>query len=211
MEGFGWADKVMRWLRVLVHLVATHVLMVVGTLAGGVVLGTLPALDAGGRLLARITEGEPSEHLWHDFWRAWRDGFRRANVIGAPLWGVAALLLLDTWVVSAATGSTRAALGIGLAVATAWFTVVVAHVAPVLRRYDDPPGATWRFLALAPALSPGTALGVVAVAVVWGLTVTVAPVLVPLVGVTVPLLASGWLVDVRLDRIDAAAAQDQPG
>jgi len=193
MTGLRWAA----------HVVAAQLLLVLGTLAGAGVLGLFPALDAAGRLLARLPAGDPSPHVWRDFWVAWRGGWRRANLVGAPLWAVALLLVVDVQVVGAAHGAARAALGTGLVVAGAWLVVVLAHVAPVLRRYDDPAPATWRFLALTPALGPGTALGVLVVLVVWAATYWVAPVLVPLGGAAVPLLATGWLVDVRLDRLDA--------
>ena len=203
MDVHGWTSGVMTALRWVAHVLAVQALVVVGTLAGGVVLGLLPALAAGGRVLARLPAGDPSEHVWHDFWAAWRAGWRRANLLGAPLWAVAALLVLDAWVLTAVQGPVRAALGAGLALVAAWTAVVAAYLPPVLRRYDAPSSAAWRFLALSPALGPGTALGVLAVVVVWTATCWVAPYVAVLGGLSVPLLATGWLVDVRLDRLDA--------
>ncbi|MFC8193121.1 YesL family protein [Cellulomonas sp. NPDC057328] len=202
-EAVGWAARVMTVLRALAHVVAAQLLLVLGTLAGGVVLGLVPSLHAAGTLLARVAAGAPSEHLWRDFWTTWRGGWRRLNVLGAPLWAVAVLLWLDAVALGVLTGPARAAAGVGLALAGAWAVVVLAHVPPVARRYTDSPARTWRFLVLAPALSPGTSLGVLAAVAVWVLTCAAAPVLVPLAGVTVPLLVTGWLVDVRLDRLDA--------
>ena len=89
----GWAGRVMVFLRVGTQLVAVNVLVVLGTLLGAVVLGTYPALAAGGGLLARLVSGSPSEHLWREFWSAYRAGFRRLNVLGAPL--TAGFVLLD--------------------------------------------------------------------------------------------------------------------
>ncbi|GIG31391.1 hypothetical protein Col01nite_05500 [Cellulomonas oligotrophica] len=206
----GWAGRVMVWLRWVAHVVAVQLLLVLGTLAGGVVLGLLPSLDAAGRLLAALTAGTPSTHVWRDFWHAWRAGLRRLNLLGAPLWPAAALLVADAAVLEALDGAPAAALQAVLVIATSWLAVVLAWLPPVARRYDDTAPRTWRLLLLAPLLGPGTALGVLVVVVVWGLTLVVAPVLAPLVGVTAPLLATGWLVDVRLDRIDAAAATAAP-
>ncbi|MFS0705432.1 YesL family protein [Cellulomonas sp. 179-A 9B4 NHS] len=202
-EAVGWAARVMTVLRALAHVVAAQLLLALGTLAGGVVLGLVPSLHAAGTLLARVAAGAPSEHLWRDFWATWRGGWRRCNVLGAPLWAVAVLLWLDAVALGVLTGPARAAAGVGLALAGAWAVVVLAHVAPVTRRYTDSPARTWRFLVLAPAIGPGTSLGVLAAVTVWVLTCAAVPVLVPLAGVTVPLLVTGWLVDVRLDRLDA--------
>ena len=204
MDAHGGVAGAMTGLRWVAHLLAVQALVVVGTLAGGVLLGLFPALDAGGRVLARLPAGEPSEHVWHDFWAGWRAGWRRANLLAAPLWAVTGLLAVDAWVLTAVQGPARAVLAAGLLVTAAWAAVAAAHLPPVLRRYRDGPAAAWRFLALSPALGPGTALGVLAVVVAWVATCWVAPVLVPLAGLAVPLLATGWLVDVRLDRTDAA-------
>lgn len=203
MDAHGWAAGVMTALRWVGHVLAVQALLALGTLAGGVVLGLAPALDAGGRVLARLTAGAPSTHVWRDFWAAWRGGWRRANLLAAPLWAVGALLVVDAWVVTAADGPVRAALGVGLGLATAWTVVVLAYLPAVLRRYEDPAPAAWRFLALSPALGPGTALGVLVAVAVWAATCWVAPPVAVLGGAAVPLLATGWLVDARLDRLDA--------
>jgi uncharacterized membrane protein YesL len=204
-EGTGWAGRVMSVLRWLEHLVLAQLLLVLGTLAGGVVLGLFPALDAAGRLLARLADGDPSTSVWRDFWSAWRTGFRRANAVGAPLWAVAALLVVDAGVASLLDGPGRAVLVAGLVVVGAWTGLVVAFVPPVLRRYADGTVATWRFLLLAPALSPGTSLAVVVTLAALAATAWFVPVVGVLAGASTALLASGWLVDARLDRIDARA------
>ncbi|MBT0994207.1 DUF624 domain-containing protein [Cellulomonas sp. DKR-3] len=201
-EGAGWAGRVMGVLRWVEHLVLAQLLLLLGTLAGGVVLGLFPALDAAGRLLARLPAGDPSTSVWRDFWSAWRAGFRRANVVGAPLWAVGALLVVDGGVAALLDGPGRAALVVGLVVVAAWTALVVAFVPPVLRRYDDAALATWRFLLLAPALSPGTSVAVVVTLTAIAATAWFVPVVGVLVGASVALLASGWLVDARLDRID---------
>jgi len=207
----GWAGAVMRWLRVAVRLVAGNALVLLGTLRGGVVLGVLPALSAAGTVLAATAAGDPPDSLWQAYWSAYRAGFRRANRLGWPLLVVAALLGADALtlpLLASATGSTgpAAVAAAGLVVLGAGLLVVGAWFLAVLRRYDEPFGRTWRFLLLAPAASPGTALAVLvtlaALALVgWHLTV-----LVPLAGVSAAVLLTGVVVDRRLDRIDATVA-----
>lgn len=200
----GWAGRVMVFLRVGTQLVAVNVLMVLGTLAGAVVLGAYPALAAGGGLLARLVAGSPSEHLWRDFWSAYRAGFRRLNVLGAPLTGGFVLLALDASVLASATpGPTTAVLTVGVVVLTTYLVLALVTLVAVARRYDDVPAArTWRFVAVAPLVSPVTSLAVVAVLAVLAVTFTSITVLVPLVGLSLPLLASSRLVDQRLTRLD---------
>ena len=198
----------MVFLRVGTQLVAVNVLVVLGTLLGAVVLGAYPALAAGGGLLARLVGGSPSEHLWREFWSAYRAGFRRLNLLGAPLTAGFALLTLDASVLAAASpGPTKAVLTVGVVVLTTYLVLALVTLVPVARRYDDVPAArTWRFVAVAPLVSPVTSLAVLAVLVVLAVTFTYVTVLLPLVGLSLPLLASGWLVDQRLTTLDARTA-----
>ena len=201
----GWAGRVMVFLRVGTQLVAVNVLVVLGTLLGAVVLGAYPALAAGGGLLARLAGGAPSEHLWREFWSAYRAGFRRLNLLGAPLTAGFVLLALDASVLAAASpGPTKAVLTVGVVVLTTYLVLALVTLVPVARRYDDVPATrTWRFVAVAPLVSPVTSLAVAAVLVVLAVTFTYITVLVPLIGLSLPLLASGWLVDQRLNTLDA--------
>jgi hypothetical protein len=58
-------------------------------------------------------------------------------------------------------------------------------------------------VALAPLLASATALGVLVTVTSIAVACLQLTVLVPLVGIALPLLATGWLVDHRLDAIDA--------
>jgi uncharacterized membrane protein YesL len=199
----GWAGRVMVFLRYGTQVVGINLLIGLGTLAGGVLLGAFPALGSGGALLARLAAGDPSEHVWSEFWHGWGAGWRRLNVLGAPLWVVGALLGLDAAALSVVEGPAAGVLTAGLVLAGAYATVVAAFLLPAARRYDEPARRTWRFLAVAPLLSPGTALGVLSMLVIAAVAFWQLTVLLPLAGVALPLLGSGWLVDQRLDVLDA--------
>ncbi|VTR78745.1 YesL family protein [Cellulomonas hominis] len=216
----GWAGAIMRWLRVAVRVVAVNLLAAAGTLLGGVLLGVLPALAAAQGVLAASTVGDPPASTWRAFWSEYRGGFRRVNRLGAPLLAAGVALVADVLALPVlaggggpgtggpgtggpgATGAAAVAaagvllLGAAVLVLGAWFL-------PVVRRYDEPFGRTWRFLLLAPPSSPGTSLAVLvtvgAVAFVgWHVTA-----LLPLGAVAVALLLTGLVVDRRLDAIDA--------
>lgn len=206
-EAAGWAGRVMVFLRVAAHVVGVNLLVVAGALLGLVVGGLFPALAAGGRLLARAVAGDPSEHLGREFWSAYRSGFRRHALLGIPFWVVGALLTVDAAVVQVAEGPVAGAMLAGLTVVGAWATVALAHLFPVTRRTDDGLLATWRFVALAPLLSPLTGLAVLVTLAALAVVATQLTVLVPLAGLSLPLLLSGWLVDHRLDALEAADAE----
>lgn len=202
-DELGWTGGVMRVLRRVTRLVEVNVLVLLGTLAGGVVLGVWPAVRAASALLL---DGDPAEAPWRPFWRAWLEGWRRANVLGAPLTIGGAALLLDLFVLGQLDGPARAALQLGLVLVGAWGAVVLAYWPRVVLRYDQPALATWRFLLLSPALGPGTAAGAVVVLGVCGLVAYVVPLLGLLAAISVPLWLSGLMVDERLDRIDERAS-----
>jgi uncharacterized membrane protein YesL len=198
-DEIGWTGGVMRVLRRATRLVEINVLILLGALAGVVVLGVWPAIRAASAVLL---DGDPAESPWRPFWRAWRDGLRRANVLGAPLSVVGVALLLDSLVLAQVDGPARAALQLGLVLVGAWTAVVLAYWPRVVLRYDQPPLETWRFLLLSPALGPGTAVGALVVLAVFGLVSYVLPLFGLLAGFSVPLWLSGRMVDERLDRID---------
>jgi uncharacterized membrane protein YesL len=207
----GWAGAVMRWLRVVVRVVAVNLLALLGTLLGLVLLGALPALGAASTVLAATAAGDPPESVWRAFWSAYRTGFRRWNRLGAPLLVAVVLLVADALalpVLAEATGSTglAAVAAAGLLLLGAAVLVLGAWFFPVVRRYDAPFGRTWRFLVLAPLTSPGTTLAVLVTLGALGLAGRHLSVLLPLAGVAGALLLTGVVVDRRLDRIDASAA-----
>ncbi|WP_265522796.1 DUF624 domain-containing protein [Oerskovia flava] len=209
-EPGGWAGRVMVFLRVAAHLVAVNLLVGLGTLVGLGVGGLFPALDAGGRLLARLAAGDPSDRLWRDFWSAFARGWRRSVLVGVPFWCAGAFVAADLLVLRAVApldgGPVAALLLGGVVLLAVYLLVALAYVPPTLRRYDEPVGRTLRFVALAPLLSPLTALAVAVTTVVVVMACTAVSVLAPLVALSLPLLLGGLLVDRWLDVIDRAAA-----
>ncbi|WP_169747591.1 YesL family protein [Demequina iriomotensis] len=200
----GWTGRVMVWLRVIAHLVAVQLLMIAGTALGLVVVGLGPALVSGSRLLRRIVDGDPSDAVWGDFWRAYRAERPRATLVTVPFMGVIAVAWYELLVLLAYGGDTMTAVLSGAVIALGAYAVACLGYAPhVLRRYADAPGRALRFVAVAPLLSPLTAIGcavtVIALTVV-GLRFL--PVMI-LIGLSVPLLLTGLIVDRWLDKVDA--------
>ncbi|MEU4387640.1 DUF624 domain-containing protein [Promicromonospora sp. NPDC023805] len=198
-DEIGWTGGVMRVLRRVTRLVEVNVLVLLGAAAGGVVLGLWPAVRAASTVLL---DGDPADAPWRPFWREWLAGWRRANVLGAPLTVGGAALLLDYLVLLQLDGPGRAALQLGLVLVGVWGAVVLAYWPRVVLRYDRSALETWRFLLLSPALGPGTAVGAVVVLGVCGLVAYVIPLLGLLAGIAVPLWLSGRMADDRLNHID---------
>lgn len=93
----GWAQRVMVFLNVATQLVLINVLWLLGTLAGGVVLGVLPASVSAARLVTALFLGSPSDALWRDFWLWWQHSWASAHRRGWPFGVVVVLSVADLW------------------------------------------------------------------------------------------------------------------
>ena len=203
----GWAGRVMEWLGFATRLVLVNVLFVAGTLAGLVVFGLFPAAVATTTVLARLRSGA-GEHLVRDFVTVYRSQFWHTNRVGSIFWLAGVVLFLNGLTVLGPAGVAMlsspvyALLLLLAAVVGVGIMMAAATAVAVCSRYRDSVTRTWRTAFMLPLVSPvmciSLLLSLVAFAVVFsGMTV-----LVPLVGVSVPLLISGWLVGRRLEGLE---------
>ncbi|WP_169748158.1 YesL family protein [Demequina rhizosphaerae] len=203
----GWTGRIMVWLRVIAQFAGIQLLMVAGTVLGLGILGLGPATASGARLLRRIVDGDASDALWKDFWGGYRADFRRAAVVTVPFIVVIGLAWYELLVLLYYGEGTVAAIFTGAIAAIGAYAVACLAYAPhVLRRYSDAPLPTLRFVALAPLLSPLTALGCIVTTVALMVVFLNWVPLFILMGLSVPLLLSGLIVDRWLDKIDARSA-----
>ncbi|MEU1972575.1 DUF624 domain-containing protein [Microbacterium sp. NPDC019599] len=189
----GWAGVVMAVLRVVTQLVGINLLMIAGTLAGGVVAGLAPAASAARALTARLATTDPSTSLWRDFWSHWRARFVRANLLALPFWGAGMLVAADVWMLGAAQGAVRAAMGAALLVVVLYLAVALAYLPIVAGEHADPWAPSVRFVLLAPALFPARGFAILAVLAAVGLVYWFVPPIALLFGAALPLLLTGML------------------
>ncbi|MGY5765251.1 DUF624 domain-containing protein [Brachybacterium sp. DNPG3] len=187
----------------LVRALAVQGIWLLGTLAGGVVLGWAPATMAAVDAAARGERGE-SITLARAA-RVWRDSFRRSQLtLGLP--GLALVLGLLTATTTGAPLIARvpAAIGaVGLAVA-------LLHVPMLDRRYELPASRVLSRALLVSLAQLPTSLLLGAVLVLWAGILSSIPGLVPFLGIAVPVLMAQHLVSRSLERNDAlVAAQAQ--
>jgi uncharacterized membrane protein YesL len=206
----GWAGRVMGWLRFSTALVLVNVLFVAGTLAGLLVLGLFPAAVAASTVLARLRHGSAGDHLARDFVAAFRYQFRHANLVGGAFWIAGVVLVLNFWTLLGPAGTAmphlgRAVLLVLSAVAAAVTVAAAATAVSVCTRYRDTVSKTWRAAFLLPVLSPVMGLSLLATLAAATVIFSGMTVLVPLVGASLPLLLSGWLVGSRLGMLEPAS------
>ena len=202
----GWTGRVMQWLRVITTLVLVNVLFLLGALAGLVILGTMPAAVAAASVLRRndLLLGTAEDGVIRSFWAAYRAEFWRANRAGIPFWIVGVLLAADFMVLPQLTGPISAALLVFTGALLLAAVVTFATTIALLSRYDDGAAAVLRYALVLPPTSLAMSAGVLVAVVAWALTVSVLPVLLPLVGAAIPIAIVVRLIDVRLDRIEDA-------
>ena len=208
----GWAGRVMQWLAFGTRLVLVNVLFVAGTLAGLVVFGLFPAAVAATTVLGRLRLGGTDDdgqgdHVVRDFVTVYRSQFWHINRVGSLFWLAGVVLYLN---VLTAAGTATAAPGadanslvhavlLVLAALTGLGTLAAAVTAVGLcSRYRDSLAAVWRTAFVLPLVSPLMSLSLLATLAAAVVIFSAVPVLVPLVGASLPMLLSGWLVGRRL-------------
>lgn len=220
-DPLGWAGRVMQWLGFASRLVLVNVLFVAGTLAGLVLFGLFPAAVAATTILARLRlggagdnsagENSAGDHVVRDFIKVYRAQFRHTNRVGGIFWLAAVVLLLNVLTVLVPSGADLSspvpAVLLVLAAVAGLGTLAAAAVAVSLcSRYRDSVNSVWRTAFALPLVSPLMGLSVLATLVAAVVIFAAMPVLVPLVGASLPLLLSGWVVDRRLAGLEASQA-----
>ena len=205
----GWAGRLMDWLRFSTRLVLVNLLFVIGSLAGLVVLGLFPAAVAATSVLGRLRSGSAGDSLVRDFITAYRFQFRHANLVGAAFWIAGVVLVLDfvSLLGPAATAMPATVHAVLLVLSTVAAGVTLAAAATAVglcSRYRDSAARTWRTAFMLPLVSPAMSLSLLATLAAAAVVFSGMTVLVPLIGASVPLLISGWLVGHRLARLEAA-------
>lgn len=201
-ENTGWASRLMAILRFPAQLVGLNLLIVLGTVVGGVVLGLFPALRAGAALLDALRRGTPSESLVRTFVAHYREDFWRSNLLGVPFWILGALAVVDLQVfrVAAEAGDAfGSALLLPFVVVVTIAGVALIYLAALGTRVREGVWATWRFVFVAPFAWLGTTVGVVLVLGAFLVGTWQLPWLVPLLGFSGPLFLALTLVGPRLD------------
>lgn len=206
----GWAGRLMEWLQFGTRLVLVNILFAAGVLAGLVLFGLFPAAVAATSVLARLRAGAPGDHLVRDFVTAYRSQFWHVNRVGSLFWiaGVVVVLNLLSVLGPSASSSAPALAPVLLALSAvvgAGTLAAAATAVAVCSRYRDTVLRTWRLAFVLPIVSPLLSLSLLASVVALAVVFSGVSVLMPLIGASVPLLLSGWLVGRRLETFEIAA------
>lgn len=206
--------QLVRWHLVLgelaLRLFLLQLLWVLGTLAGAVVLGVLPATAALCAVLredrleqiAEETDERPRARprLWTEFWGAWREEFWRAHRLGGVLLLGWLLLALDRAVLTELSLGAITPLVSGLVVVLTVVLVLLSSVVwPLAAHFADPVGRLLRMGLVLLLRRPTVALliAVVLAAAIW--VAQTVPGVVPVLGIALP----AWAVTTLLWRSGA--------
>lgn len=208
---YGWAGRVMVWLRVVSALILVNLMFLAGVLVGVIVLGVMPAAAAATTCLTRLRDGE-HDGMIRVFIDAYRGAFWRANLLGVPFAVVLLLILADTAVLPLLPAPASAALVVVTWVIAAIAVVALGAVLTIDARYQDGPLATLRYAAMLPLISPLMSAVMLVSLTALGAALALLPMLIPLVGFSVPLFVAGWFVDHRLAGLDPGhpRAEERP-
>ncbi len=176
------------------RLLWLHLLWIVGTLRGGVVLGVFPATAAVAAVVRRdLVRGEDAgrEPLRREFTALWRAELVGANVLGWTVTAIWAVLLLDRHLLRVVDLGAAAPVLAGLLwVLTAFAFVLTAALPALLAHFAEGPLALLRRGAVLVVARPKQALlNALAVGVVLCVYYVV-PGLIPVFGVALPAYLS---------------------
>lgn len=162
------------WADALAFVAGVNLLVLLGTLAGGIVLGLAPSLAAAVAVSRKRIRGD-AVGLAGEFARTWRRELRPANLLQLPSLSMTALLAANLWFFTGQPGSTAivALLAVAGVIAVVYHLLLIAMDA----HYDLTRRAcrrlTAQFLVRFPGvpllLAASTALLVVATGLVPGL------------------------------------------
>ncbi|MFI7128708.1 YesL family protein [Nonomuraea sp. NPDC050153] len=167
-------------------LLKLHLLWVVWSLAGGIVLGVFPATAAVYGVVRGELLGSPRE-----FRRLWRQEFRTANAVGYVFAAAWAVLLLDRWLLETADlGVVEPLLGALLWLTTLFVSCMTVNIWILAAHFAEGPLALVRRSAILVLARPLQALVALLVVGVILCGYYLVPGLVPVFGVAVPAFAS---------------------
>ena len=191
----------------LLRALHLQALWVIGTLAGGVILGWAPATMAAADAARRAERGE--RITLRNAARVWRSTFWRSQItLGPP----ALLLVLAAGALTAADAPLAARLPAGLA--SIALLAAMVHIPLVDLRHRVPARAVLARAALLALAQAHTTALLGAVLVLWGAILLSLPGLIPFLGAGVALLVSQHLVGRTLDRNEellASETRERPG
>ncbi len=133
----SWAERAYDAGNAVLLALQLQGLIVLGTLAGGVVLGLAPSLTAAASV-ARTDRRGDLVRPWRDFWAQWRADLLPASRAAAPLAALALIAAANlTFAAPLGMGWAVAAVAAALVVGTAvaWFAPLYAHYAMPWPRY----------------------------------------------------------------------------
>lgn len=200
-EGGGWSHVAMRWLGRITQVVEISVTWFLGTVAGIVLFGWLPAAVAACDVLHRLLSEEPSGRPIADFFQSWRAHFRRANVVGWPATLVLLVLGLDFWILLGFRGAWVGAALVLTGLVSAWFLFAIGFLVNLLAlpaAASNSSWTLWRTALTMSLVSPGHGVAWVVCMASIGAVAWVFPVVVFLVAPGLGAFVTAWLTRRRL-------------
>lgn len=197
--------QLVRATELLTRALLVQAIWLVGTLAGGIVLGWAPATLAAHDAAACAERGEPIR--WRRAATVWRERFLRSQALLYP--PMILLLITAQGLALALVGHTSALLAVPTGLAALILVGALCFLPSMDLRHDvQLSRALSRGVLLALAQTPGTLL-ISALLALWVVVCLSLPGLIPFLGVGVPLLGIHHLVARFLQRNDDLLARER--
>lgn len=135
LEYRGLTGVLYQWCEWIMRLAYLHVLWLLFTVVGGVILGVAPATAGMFAVLRQWLLGREEVPVFRTYWQSYRREFWGANLLGWLLFTVAAVLVVDLWVLRLIDGFVGLALNLFFLSLLLLFAIVALYIFPVFVHY----------------------------------------------------------------------------
>ncbi|MFC4404882.1 YesL family protein [Gracilibacillus xinjiangensis] len=145
------ANKALEWITKVAYL---NILWILFTVLGAVVLGLFPATAATFTITKKWITGYSDIPIFQTFWRAYRDSFKTANILGLIISTVSYILYLDFVFITVSPNEYALLLTIPFLFISILFLLTILYIFPVYVYYEMRVGQILKSAFFIMALNP---------------------------------------------------------
>ena len=142
------------WLEWITRFAYLHLLWVLFTLAGAVILGIYPSTTAAFAIMRKWLHGESDLPVFKTFWINFRRDFWKSNHLGLYITIILFVILVDLFYITSMAESSFSWMSVPLLAGMLFFSFLLLYIFPVFVQFDQSVLMTIRTAFLLMLISP---------------------------------------------------------
>ena len=142
------------WLEWITRFAYLHLLWVLFTLAGAVILGIYPSTTAAFAIMRKWLHGESDLPVFKTFWTYYRNEFWKSNHLGLYITIILFVILVDLFYITSMAESSFSWMSVPLLAGMLFFSFLLLYIFPVFVQFDQSVLMTIRTAFLLMLISP---------------------------------------------------------